>query len=875
MATQAKPELVRQVFTTSRELEYFTETELVAQTGYRKEEWWPGVLTKELVDNGLDVCEQAGIAPEIRVEFSGGTLTVSDNGPGIPPEVVERVLDFTTRTSDKAGYVSPMRGAQGNALKTVLAIPYVLSGRQPSTVIIEARGLRHVITVATDQIARRPQIEHETGEIVKIEGTTIRVAVDSACPERPVAEDGFLQNLLLDYSLFNPHADFVLEEDGEVLRFERTDAEWTKWLPSHPTSPHWYNAERLENLIASYVAAERSGGRARTVREFVAEFRGLAGTAKQKQVLAGAGLERAYLRDLVAAGRIDHSALDALLQAMQRLSAPVKPEALGILGEAHFDAWIANGTDSDGFRYKRLTGIDTEGLPFVVECAFALSEDPLLQGVHIGLNWSVPLSNPIERNEFTAADGDTVWGLGGLLESNRIDLDDDPICLALHIICPRFKFLERGKGSVHLPPAFAQAVSKAVLDTTREWAAVKKKQERDQRQAERLMERISRKPHEHVSVKQAAYNVIPEAYRKASGNGRYPANARQIMYAARPAIQELTGRSLDDTYFTQTLLPDYMREHAEEAANWDVVYDARGHLWEPHSGYEVGLGTLGVREYLADMRSTPRGLGISIPDFSFQFPTCGPMNRYGAILYVEKEGFLPLLRQVGLAEKYDMAIMSSKGMGTTAVRTLFEKLSGQVMILVLHDFDKSGFSIVGTLRRDTRRYAFTTVPRVIDLGLRLEDVLKWNLAAEDVINDSDPTDNLMENGATPEEVAFLRGTPMFDGGRRQKYRGQRVELNAFTSDQFIAWLEGKLQEHGVEKVIPDDTTLNQAYRRGAAIQRCQAILDKALAEVETHASGMEVPQDLHDQVRQRLVAAPSLAWDEAIEGLLPPVIQDE
>jgi len=28
------------------------------------------------------------------------------------------------------------------------------------------------------------------------------------------------------------------------------------------------------------------------------------------------------------------------------------------------------------------------------------------------------------------------------------------------------------------------------------------------------------------------------------------------------------------------------------------------------------------------------------------------------------------------------------------------------------------------------------------------------------INDSDPTNNLLENGATPEEVAFLRGTPI-------------------------------------------------------------------------------------------------------------------
>lgn len=87
-------------------------------------------------------------------------------------------------------------------------------------------------------------------------------------------------------------------------------------------------------------------------------------------------------------------------------------------------------------------------------------------------------------------------------------------------------------------------------------------------------------------------------------------------------------------------------------------------------------------------------------------------------------------------------------------------------VLVLHDFDKSGFSIAGTLTRDTRRYTFETAPEIVDLGLRLADVKHWNLASEDVINDSDPTGNLIANGATPEEVAFLRGTATFDGRKQ-------------------------------------------------------------------------------------------------------------
>src|SRR5262245_231962 len=41
----------------------------------------------------------------------------------------------------------------------------------------------------------------------------------------------------------------------------------------------------------------------------------------------------------------------------------------------------------------------------------------------------------------------------------------------------------------------------------------------------------------------------------------------------------------------------------------------------------------------------------------------------------------------------DLAIMSTKGMGSTSPRQLLETLAPETRIFVLHDFDKSGFSI--------------------------------------------------------------------------------------------------------------------------------------------------------------------------------------
>ncbi len=157
-----------------------------------------------------------------------------------------------------------------------------------------------------------------------------------------------------------------------------------------------------------------------------------------------------------------------------------------------------------------------------------------------------------------------------------------------------------------------------------------------------------------ISTKDAAYAVMESAYLKASRNNTLPANARQIMYAARPKILRRTGLDkLSDTYFIKTLLPDYMRDHPEQTATWDVAYDARGHHTEPHTGKEIGLGTLAVREYL--QRISEHTIDDIIPKFGGQlYPTMGPKNRYSAILFIEKEGFMPLFEKVRLADFHSL-----------------------------------------------------------------------------------------------------------------------------------------------------------------------------------------------------------------------------
>jgi hypothetical protein len=143
----------------------------------------------------------------------------------------------------------------------------------------------------------------------------------------------------------------------------------------------------------------------------------------------------------------------------------------------------------------------------------------------------------------------------------------------------------------------AEAMVAMIRSVTADWAKQRRSEERHVKQRVHRADRILRR--RGVSLKEAAFQVMEEAYAKASDRGALPANARQIMYAARPDILRITGKdSLDDAYFTQRLLPDFIEMYPKICGEWDVVYDARGSFIEPHTRREVAIGTIEVRDYV-------------------------------------------------------------------------------------------------------------------------------------------------------------------------------------------------------------------------------------------------------------------------------------
>jgi hypothetical protein len=225
-------------------------------------------------------------------------------------------------------------------------------------------------------------------------------------------------------------------------------------------------------------------------------------------------------------------------------------------------------------------------------------------------------------------------------------------------------------------------------------------------------------------------------------------------------------------------------------------------------------------------------------------------------LFCEKEGFNPLFKAVNLANRFDLMIISTKGVSVTAARQLIDNICGDydLALFVLHDFDVAGFLILGTLQRDTRRYQSSNAVEVIDLGLRLGDIagLEREPAAATRTSADILRGQLAENGATEAEVAILLN--------------ERVELNAITSDALVAMIERKLKAYGLGKVIPDDDLLGKTYQAFHHSQQLRERFEEIKDEFED--TEIELPKDLKKKVRAVLDKHDDLRWDDAIQIVL-------
>jgi len=197
-------------------------------------------LVHEAVTNALDACEEAGIAPYVRVEVEelGNEhyrVIIEDNGPGIPERYITHVFGKML-AGTKAHRNIQSRGQQGIGISGAVMFAQITSGK--ATRVITSTGNDRIIEAWV-----KIDVDKNEGKIVKKEkhpnpkgwrGTRIEFEVKNVRYIR--SKQGVYWYLKLT-AIANPHAHIeLIEPDGKLIIFPRSSEE----VPEPPVEmkPH-------------------------------------------------------------------------------------------------------------------------------------------------------------------------------------------------------------------------------------------------------------------------------------------------------------------------------------------------------------------------------------------------------------------------------------------------------------------------------------------------------------------------------------------------------------------------------------------------------------------------------------------------------------
>lgn len=341
---------------------------------------------------------------------------------------------------------------------------------------------------------------------------------------------------------------------------------------------------------------------------------------------------------------------------------------------------------------------------------------------------------------------------------------------------------------------------------------------------------------------------MDEAIAKVSDNGKFRYSLRQLFYALRPFVLENPELGeLDYGYFGR-VIGEYEADYGELKG---MYRDPRGTLYHPHTHKTIPIGTISVEQYKR-------------PDWTFN-----------KILYIEKEGLFEVLKQVGFPEKYDCALLSSKGYASRAVRDVIDLLgdtSEEIKFFCIHDSDGPGTMIYQSLQEGTVARAKRRV-KIINLGLDPWDAREMKLQVETFAERKQkvPVAKYIEYHDRDHDLDDdMSGWKWVDW-----LQTNRVELNAMTSPQFVEWLEEKMKEHNIGKVVPPEGVLKSHLRERTRDIVRSKVTERILRdarfedEVATEMRRLQAQVDELDvceTVESGLRSTPRQMWTSPIES---------
>ena len=311
--------------------------------------------------------------------------------------------------------------------------------------------------------------------------------------------------------------------------------------------------------------------------------------------------------------------------------------------------------------------------------------------------------------------------------------------------------------------------------------------------------RKARRPNvggEKVSQKDVVLAELGAAIADASGDGEFLFSDRQLLYALRKIVMDRLGQELKLSNWKK-IITAY--ENGQDIPG--MYREARGTVYHPHTGETIPLGTLNVASYER------------------------PIWTYSTIVYIEKEGWAEALKAARWPERHDCAMMSSKGFSTRAARDLIDKLAEHdepITVFCVHDADAAGTMIYQTFQEATKARGARKI-QIVDCGLQPWEGIAMGLQVERF--------SPGKNRAPVADHVLARTDRAPDGSRWEDWlQAHRIELNAMPTPRFIAWLDRKMAEHGVLKLIPPTEVMAQELDERVEDKVRAAITERILRE---------------------------------------------
>ena len=208
--------------------------------------------------------------------------------------------------------------------------------------------------------------------------------------------------------------------------------------------------------------------------------------------------------------------------------------------------------------YKKIEGtyVDEEAsLPFIIECWATAKDAPKDSDYHniLVITNGTPT---LGQSQLNVNSGRPRFTSAGYYRSHGKQVNrNKSYSVVLAISSPFIPIVSSGKMPQLLNGTYGAEIIDALFSTMKKAGAATTK----------------KKP--GMNLLDAGFLCMEEAYNKVSNNGQYWANARQLMYAARPKMLKLSGRnSFTDSYFSQKVLPLFLQQNPDLTASWKVAY---------------------------------------------------------------------------------------------------------------------------------------------------------------------------------------------------------------------------------------------------------------------------------------------------------------